>query len=217
VALKKLQAEEDMVVIIDNLIRQVYWDLEAIKAKLGCADLSEEYIREKSIELEYIGQKTSKYAKTLIKAKQGSARRLSAVLTGADEIAATTLLKEASDPTVLIVEDDVVDERLLVMALERAGFSVLVARDGREATNIINNAKPTDIVLVDNMLPYVSGLQLLKVIRANRAWSETAVVMLTDNPSEREVVYVMNNGAQDYIEKPFNPRELVARLNRFVH
>ncbi|MBP2626219.1 MAG: putative response regulator, CheY [Firmicutes bacterium] len=121
-----------------------------------------------------------------------------------------------ADRNVLIVEDDKMVEHLLTSLLEREGFASVTARDGWCAMQLINEMAPPRVALLDIMLPYINGLQLLKYIRTKREWDRTAVIMLTDNVAEGDVIFAMKNGANDCIQKPFSPRELIARVNRFA-
>lgn len=118
--------------------------------------------------------------------------------------------------TVLVVEDDEIVMRLLLSLLTREGFTVSTAKDGHEAIKLIDAMTPPQLVLLDSLLPYNNGLQLLKHIRSKPAWRKTIVIMMPDNHAEKDVIAAIKNGADDSIQKPFNPRELVARLNRHV-
>lgn len=75
---------------------------------------------------------------------------------------------------------------------------------------------PPDIVLLDVMLPFLSGLQVLTYLRKRDDWGEVPIVMLTADGSEHDIKRALENGANDYMVKPFNPRELTSRLKRFV-
>lgn len=131
-------------------------------------------------------------------------------------ISETAAVKKAVKIETLIVEDDQSVLRLLVSILEREGFAVHVAVDGHEAVQLIDTLPYVSIVLLDSMLPYKSGLQLLKYIRSKPDWTHTTVIMMADNMAEKDIIAAINNGADDSIQKPFNPRELVAKINRFV-
>lgn len=124
---------------------------------------------------------------------------------------------DSADRHVLIVEEDKMVEHLLTSLLEREGFVSVAARDGRCAMQLIDEMSPPSVVLLAIMLPYISGLQLLKHIRMKSAWDRTAVIMLTDNAAEGDIIFAMKNGANDCIQKPFNPWELIARVNRFIN
>lgn len=120
------------------------------------------------------------------------------------------------EPTLLMAEDDEDMVVLLRFLLEREGFKVLHAADGRQAEAMIETLEPPRVVLLDVMLPYVSGLELVTRIRSNPAWKGVPIVMLTADSTERDIVRALEAGASDYVVKPFNRRELVTRLRRFL-
>ena len=81
---------------------------------------------------------------------------------------------------------------------------------------MMEQAPAPDIIILDLMLPYVDGLQVIKKIRNHPEWKNVPVIMLSANVSENVVVKLLKAGANDYVTKPFNPRELVARVNANV-
>ncbi len=117
---------------------------------------------------------------------------------------------------VLVVEDDESIRRLLVSILEREGFVVYIAVDGHEAMQFIDNTTPKKVVLLDCLLPYKSGLQILKHIRSKVAWQQAIVMMMMDNSVEKDIIAAIKNGADDSIQKPFNPREMMVKLHRLI-
>jgi DNA-binding response OmpR family regulator len=117
---------------------------------------------------------------------------------------------------VLVVEDDQVVMTLLDHMLVRRGFRVRRAVDGRQAAAIIEEVDPPSLVLLDVMLPYVDGFELMRRIRASDPWSKVPIIMLTAKSGERDVVRALGAGANDYVVKPFKPEELIARVRRFV-
>ncbi|HPV83928.1 MAG: response regulator [Nitrospira sp.] len=119
-------------------------------------------------------------------------------------------------PTVLMVEDEEDTASLLKFLLERASYAVVHAKDGRQAQELADTMAPPDIVLLDVMLPFLSGLQVLTYLRKRDDWGEVPIVMLTADGSEHDIKRALENGANDYMVKPFNPRELTSRLKRFV-
>ena len=124
---------------------------------------------------------------------------------------------EATDqPTVLIVEDDEQIAFLLQFIVEREGFRVLLARDGRAAQKLIDESVPPALSMLDVMLPYVDGFQLIAHIRAKPAWRDSPILMLTAKSQEGEIVRALDAGANDYLVKPFQPNELKARIRRLV-
>ena len=116
----------------------------------------------------------------------------------------------------LVVEDDDQIGYLLQFILEREGYSVHLAADGHLAREFINTAPVPALVTLDVMLPHVSGLELLAAIRAKDDWKGVPVLMLTAKAQEKDIVYALENGASDYIVKPFKPDELRARVRRLA-
>ena len=87
--------------------------------------------------------------------------------------------------------------------------------DGRAALEAITKAVvPLDLILLDVMLPYLDGYELLHVIREQMHWKDVPVIMLTAKQQERDIVRALDAGATDYVVKPFQPNELMARLRR---
>ncbi|MDR5906141.1 response regulator [Franzmannia qiaohouensis] len=126
----------------------------------------------------------------------------------------------ASAPSILMVEDEDDIAFLIRFLLERNGYAVEHAADGRQALERI--AQPADIshvpdlVLLDIMLPYHDGLEILERLRAEPAWQSVPVLMLTAKAREADIVRALELGADDYVTKPFQPDELLARLRRFM-
>ncbi|MDH5668515.1 MAG: response regulator transcription factor [Nitrospira sp.] len=123
---------------------------------------------------------------------------------------------QTGKPTLLMAEDEEDTASLLRFLLERSGFQVLHAPDGRQAQQMIDTMKPPRLILLDVMLPHLSGLQLLTLIRKKPEWQEIPIIMLTADSSEHDIQLALSSGANDYMIKPFNPRELTARLNRLL-
>jgi len=117
--------------------------------------------------------------------------------------------------TVMIVEDDRVIVALLRHMLERRGYSVEVAEDGRAALSRIEG-DPPGLVLLDVMLPFIDGFELIQRMRDAPAWARVPVIMLTAKAQERNVVRALDSGASDYVVKPFKPEELAARVRRLL-
>lgn len=116
----------------------------------------------------------------------------------------------------LVVEDDEHIGLLLKFMLERAGYQVTLCLDGRAAqAHIAANAAPA-IVLLDVMLPFLDGYELLALVRAQAGWEQVPVIMLTAKTQERDMARALEAGANDYIVKPFQPHELLERLQRLV-
>jgi two-component system phosphate regulon response regulator PhoB len=112
---------------------------------------------------------------------------------------------------VLIVEDEAALVAMLRYNLEKEGFDVCAATDGEEALIRIAERKP-DAVLLDWMLPLISGIEVCRQIRRTPASRTLPIIMLTARGEEGDRVRGLNSGADDYIVKPFSPAELIARL-----
>lgn len=112
---------------------------------------------------------------------------------------------------ILIVEDERAIREMTAFHLSRAGYEILEAGDCREAREMIADQQP-DLALVDWMLPDMSGLELTRMLKRDKANEDLAIIMLTARAEERDKVSGLEGGADDYITKPFSPRELVARI-----
>lgn len=99
--------------------------------------------------------------------------------------------------------------------LIREGYEPLVAEDGRKAMEFLQGNIVPDAVVLDILLPYVDGFELLAEMRRLPAWKEVPVIMLTAKSQENDVIRGLDLGADDYIVKPLRPMELAARLRRF--
>jgi len=117
----------------------------------------------------------------------------------------------------LIVEDDVHMAYLLGYLAERERFTVETIADGRKAAERIDAGPAVDLVLLDVMLPYTDGFELLARMRANPVWKDVPVIILTSKTREHDAVRALSLGADDYLTKPFSPPELVARIRRRLH
>lgn len=113
--------------------------------------------------------------------------------------------------TILVVEDEPAIAELIAVNLTHAGHKVLRAADASQAQTLINAELP-DIILLDWMLPGVSGIDLAKQLRRDERTKEVPIVMLTARSSEDDKITGLDTGADDYITKPFSPRELLARI-----
>ena len=112
---------------------------------------------------------------------------------------------------ILIVEDEAAIRTLISFACAAAGYEVKCAESAIKAQSIVDN-NPPDLVLLDYMLPELSGVDWLEKLRANPKTEHLPVIMLTARGSETDRVKGLNAGADDYIVKPFMPRELIARI-----
>ena len=119
-------------------------------------------------------------------------------------------------PSVLVAEDDEHISQLLGFMFKRQNYQVHLAHDGRQAKLFIEQNDPPDIVLLDVMMPFFDGFALVALLRAQPAWKLTPVIMLTAKTQEQDIVRALQAGANDYILKPFQPAELLARVKRFL-
>ena len=113
---------------------------------------------------------------------------------------------------ILVVEDERPIREMIAFGLRRAGFEVREAADARAGRAEVANKLP-DLLLVDWMLPDTSGLEFTRALKRDRETRELPVIMLTARAEEGDKVAGLEGGADDYITKPFSPRELLARIN----
>jgi two-component system phosphate regulon response regulator PhoB len=113
---------------------------------------------------------------------------------------------------ILVVEDERPIREMIAFGLRRAGFEVREAADARAGRAEVANKLP-DLLLVDWMLPDTSGLEFTRALKRDRLTREVPVIMLTARAEEGDKVAGLEGGADDYITKPFSPRELLARIN----
>lgn len=120
-------------------------------------------------------------------------------------------MKTTATESVLVVEDEKDVRDLLAENLRREGYQVGTARSGRDALASVRRKRP-DLVLLDLMLPDLDGIEVCKHLKYNAETRKIPVVMLTAKVEESDVVLGLGVGAEDYIEKPFRMRELIARV-----
>jgi two-component system, OmpR family, phosphate regulon response regulator PhoB len=113
---------------------------------------------------------------------------------------------------ILVVEDERPIREMVAFGLRRAGFDVVEAEDTREARARMADRRP-DLVLIDWMLPDMSGLELTRAIKKDKDTREVPIILLTARAEEQDKVNGLEGGADDYVTKPFSPRELLARIN----
>jgi len=112
------------------------------------------------------------------------------------------------DPRILVVDDDTALAEMIGIVLRAEGFDPVFCADGGEALAAFRESRP-DLVLLDVMLPGIDGIEVCGQIRAE---SGTPIIMLTARTDTSDVVKGLESGADDYVVKPFNPKELVARI-----
>lgn len=114
-------------------------------------------------------------------------------------------------PTILLIEDDPDILELAQYNLERDGFSVSTASDGEEGLRKAQGVKP-DLIVLDLMMPGMDGLKVCQKLRASDDTKNTPIIMLTAKGEESDIVIGLEMGADDYMTKPFSPKELIARI-----
>ncbi len=113
---------------------------------------------------------------------------------------------------ILIVEDEAAIQELIIYNLQQAGYETVSAENAEKAMSLINNALP-DLILLDWMLPGMNGIEFARILRRGERTRLVPIIMLTARTQETDKVAGLEIGADDYITKPFSPRELVARIN----
>lgn len=117
---------------------------------------------------------------------------------------------------ILLIEDDALIAEMLRYLLVKRGFAVQVARDGKQAAALFATDAPADLVILDAMLPYLDGFELVTRLRAQAAWANTPVIMLTAQNKEDNVIRAFHVGVDDYVVKPFQIEELLLRIRRLL-
>ena len=118
-------------------------------------------------------------------------------------------------PKILVVDDEPDAVELVSFNLKAAGFDVVTAADGAEALKRAKEHQP-DLLVLDVMLPEVDGLEVCKIIRRDPAVAHIPIIMLTAKAAEIDRVLGLELGADDYVTKPFSPRELVLRIRKIL-
>ena len=116
---------------------------------------------------------------------------------------------------ILVADDDPLSIKLLNFRLSSVGHEVIFAVNGGEALEIATREKP-DLVLLDIMMPVINGFQVLRKLKSQEETKNIPVIMLTSKVQEKDVVFGLEAGAEDYITKPFSFAELNARVNRVL-
>jgi two-component system phosphate regulon response regulator PhoB len=112
---------------------------------------------------------------------------------------------------ILVVEDEQAIREMIAFHLVRAGYDVLEAETCAVARSLLADEQP-DLALIDWMLPDMSGLELTRTLKRDATYEDLSIIMLTARAEERDKISGLDGGADDYITKPFSPRELVARI-----
>lgn len=117
--------------------------------------------------------------------------------------------------TILVVEDEPAIQELVSYSLKLAGHHTLSAFDAEQASEIVKNALP-DVVVLDWMLPGLSGIEFARSLRSDKRTKAIPIIMLTARADEKDKLTGLDSGADDYITKPFSPRELNARIKALL-
>lgn len=112
---------------------------------------------------------------------------------------------------ILVVEDEDAIRGMLSMVLEQAGFKAVAAADAEDAQKVLNDLSP-DLILLDWMLPGISGVEWARRLKKEPIYRDLPIILLTARGEEEDKVRGLEIGADDYITKPFSPKELVARI-----
>ena len=112
---------------------------------------------------------------------------------------------------ILVVEDEIAIREMLRLALKRAGFTVEEAADVRQANDFISKRFP-ELIILDWMLPGISGIELARQLKKKTPTQQIPIIMLTARGEEEDKIRGLEVGADDYVTKPFSPRELIARI-----
>ncbi|HBY95700.1 MAG: response regulator transcription factor [Ardenticatenaceae bacterium] len=116
---------------------------------------------------------------------------------------------------ILVVDDDKQIVRLVRSYLEQAGYQVLTAHDGDAALHAIRRERP-DLVVLDLMLPNRDGWEITRIVRGDEHFASLPIIMLTARIEDTDKIIGLELGADDYVTKPFNPREVVARVRALL-
>ncbi len=116
---------------------------------------------------------------------------------------------------ILVADDDPVAARFVASLLAEKGYEVRVALDGEHAIEIATELKP-DLIVSDLVMPYRDGFDVVRAIREHRALADVPIVILSMKDREEDIVRGLETGADDYVTKPFNARELLARVRKLL-
>lgn len=121
---------------------------------------------------------------------------------------------EPSDIRILVADDDRMIRRIVITKLSGLGYAVEEAEDGQEAFESLEKGTVPDLLITDQLMPRLDGLQLVRKIRAseNPGIAALPVIMLTSKSQEQDVIEGLQVGMDDYVSKPFSPDELAARV-----
>jgi DNA-binding response OmpR family regulator len=117
---------------------------------------------------------------------------------------------------IMLVEDDKIVAKLVSQTLSNRGFSVEIMSNGRQAIENLDTDRLPKLILLDIILPFADGFEILSQIRSRSGWKKVPIIMLTSKTQEFNIVRAFEAGADDYLTKPFQLGELMVRINRFL-
>lgn len=117
---------------------------------------------------------------------------------------------------ILVVDDDAVTARFIASLLSEHGYDVLIAEDGAYALELVGSYELA-LVVCDLVMPYRDGYSVLRAIRRNEKFHDLPVLLLSMRDREEDIVKGLEEGADDYVVKPFNARELLARIRKILN
>jgi len=120
----------------------------------------------------------------------------------------------SSVPSVVVAENDRDTALLLCHILEREGYEVSMVADGYALSNMVKELPPPAVLVLNRLIHYIEVTQLIKEIRSSSTWCDVPILVLTPEHDKQSTINVLDAGANDSLEKPFNPRELAARVKR---
>lgn len=118
---------------------------------------------------------------------------------------------------IFLIDDDPIFQAVVEHILQREGYELVKAGSGLDAVQAAETmTPPPDLIICDIMLPFIDGLRLITVFRSLAGWEKIPIVMLTANSQEKDIQKALDNGADDYLVKPFQHGELLARIRRYL-
>jgi CheY-like chemotaxis protein len=121
-------------------------------------------------------------------------------------------LAESIKPTILVVDDDEIQRIILNKLLTARNYSLLFARDGVEALNVLQNKRP-DLILMDIMMPNMNGMEATRQLKSNPEFAEIPVIMITGKSEGEVVMDCLKAGAVDFVVKPYEHATLLAKID----
>lgn len=117
---------------------------------------------------------------------------------------------------ILVIEDNELLLKMIEFILKKNGFTITSAKNGKEAIEALDTA-PFDLIITDLMLPYANGFEIIDRIKQNKEQNQVPVIIISAVTNEETVMAGFENGADDYIKKPFTPGELLSRVVRLLN